>query len=334
MNKLVECIPNFSEGRDKATIGQLATTLKRQAVRLLSVESDASYNRTVITFAGTAAEIKKAAFAIIKTAAELIDMSQHKGQHPRIGATDVCPLVPISTSVEDCIRLAHELGRRVGTELDIPVYIYGQAATVRQRHELTTIRRGEYEGLKDKLKQPEWQPDYGPTEFNDRSGATLIGVRPPQIAFNVNLNTDDVSIASKIAGWVRQSGRIVNGVRVPGILIGVRAIGVLLKSHGIAQVSLNLDDPERTPLHMAFEEVCRQADSIGYKVTGSEVCGLLPKNALVAAGWYWVDRSRLASPTDTELIRLSVNHLGLDQFYPFEPRKKVLEYALGIQEGT
>ncbi|MFC1953526.1 glutamate formimidoyltransferase [Chloroflexota bacterium] len=330
MRKFIECIPNFSEGRDEVIIQQLAKTVENSDIELLSVESDASYNRTVITFAGSASEVKEAAFAAIKTAARIINMTQHKGQHPRIGATDVCPFVPISSNDEDCIRLAHELGRQVGSELDIPVYIYGQAATNTQRRELSAIRKGEYEGLKEKLKQPEWQPDYGTAVFNAQSGATLIGVRQLQVAYNVNLNTDDVKMASKIAGIIRQSGRIVNGVRNPGTLIGVRAMGILLESHGIAQVSLNLDDLASTPLHVAYEEVCRQAESMGYQVTGSEVCGLVPKKSLVDAGRYWVSQSSLSLSAESELIRLSIDRLGLDQLYHFNPQKKVLEYALGI----
>jgi len=328
MKEIIECIPNFSVGRDKATIKKLAYVLEQSSVKLLSIESDSSYNRTVITFAGTAEEVKEAAFLSIKEAAELIDMSGHKGQHPRIGATDVCPLVPISTSVEACIRLAHELGQQVGTELGIPVYMYGQAAVNEQRRKLSNVRKGEYEGLEEKLKQPEWIPDYGPNEFKIKSGATLIGVRPIQIAYNVNLETNDIRTASKIAGRVRESGSIINGVRVPGTLKSVRAMGIFLESNDITQVSLNLDDLEKTPLHTAFTEVCQQAEELGFKVTGSEVCGLLPENSLIDAGQHFINESGLSSQDKTEIIKTAIDRLGLNQLHPFNPKEKVLEYAL------
>jgi len=334
MKEIIECIPNFSVGKDKATIEKLADALKKSRAKLLSVESDISYNRTVITFAGNGEEVKGAAFSVIEKAGELIDMRQHKGQHPRVGATDVCPLVPISASVEDCIQLAHELGKNVGTELGIPVYIYGQAAAIEQRRQLSAIRKGEYEGLEEKMKLPEWTPDYGPKEFNAKSGATLIGVRPVQIAYNINLNIDNVKAANEIAGKVRQSGRIINGQREPGSLKGVRAMGVLLESYGIAQISLNLDDLKTTPLHIAFDEVSKQAEDIGLKVTGSEVCGLIPESSLVAAGRYRTDETELKQLNNGELVQLAIDWLGLNQLYPFIADEKVLEYALAEKDDN
>jgi len=330
MGNLIECVPNFSEGRDSKKIAQIVKAIEQRSVKLLEVEPDKDYNRTVVTFAGGAEEVKEAAFEAIKAASELIDMSKHKGQHPRLGATDVCPFIPISARMEDCVRLAKELGKRVGKELGIPVYLYGEAATVEERKELSHIRKGEYEGLKAKLNQEEWKPDYGPAEFNSRTGAVTIGARPFLIAFNVNLNTNDIKLANDIASRVRESGRVVDGERVPGSLKCVKALGVLLKDHGLAQVSMNLTNYKVTGLHKAFDEVRREAEHLGYGVTSSEIVGLVPKEALVEAGRYWAEKRRTVQLSEAELIQEAVAQLGLHQLNPFDPEKKVLEYSLGI----
>ncbi|MDO8140046.1 MAG: glutamate formimidoyltransferase, partial [Candidatus Brocadiales bacterium] len=287
MNKIIECVPNFSEGRDAQKIAQIAGEIEKvKDVKLLNVESDADYNRTVVTFAGKPEAVKDAAFYAIETAAEVIDMSHHKGAHPRIGATDVCPFVPVSNvTMDECVQIARQLGKEVGEWFGIPVYLYAEAAIIPERCVLSDIRKGEYEGLPEKLKDEKWQPDYGPKEFNDnvkRTGATVIGAREFLIAYNVNLDTQDIQIANKISGIVRTSGVIQineNGekVRVPGLLKHVQAMGVYLKEHNITQVSMNLQNYKVTPPHVAFEEVKKQAEKFGVRVTGSEVVGLIPK---------------------------------------------------------
>lgn len=336
MRKIIECVPNFSEGRNAETIARITGEIEKVAgVAVLNVEADADYNRTVVTFAGNPDAVKDAAYSAIKTAAETIDMSRHKGAHPRIGATDVCPLVPIANvAIEECVRLAHRLGKEVGSSLGIPVYLYGNAATIPGRRVLSDIRQGECESLPQRMKDVTWRPDYGPHEFNDsvkRTGATVIGVREFLIAYNVNLDTSDIQIANRLSGMVRESGIAQTNetgerVRIPGTLKFVQAIGVCLKARRIAQVSMNLQNYKATPPHVAFEEVRMLARLFGVKVTGSEVVGLIPKEALLAAGRFYAGREQ----SESELVAAAVESLGLNQLNPFVPEKKVIEYALGL----
>ncbi len=335
MNRIIECVPNFSEGRDFGKIARIAGEIEKiKDVTLLNVESDADYNRTVVTFAGKPEAVKDAAFYAIEMAAEAVDMSCHKGAHPRIGATDVCPFVPVSNvTMDECVQIARTLGKEVGEWLGIPVYLYGEAAVIPERHILPDIRKGEYEGLPEKLKDEKWRPDYGPNEFNEnvrRTGATVIGAREFLIAYNVNLDTQDIQIANKISGIVRASGVIqINEkgekVRVPGLLKCVQAMGVYLKEHNITQVSMNLQNYKVTPPHVVFEEVKKQAGKFGVRVTGSEVVGLIPKEALLAAGRFYSEEL-----SENGLIATAIERLGLSQINKFVPEKKVIEYLLGL----
>ncbi len=329
--RIIECVPNFSEGRNQDIINKIAASIKStETVKLLNVEPDRDYNRTVITFAGEPLYVKAAAFNAIFKASELIDMSKHKGAHPRIGATDVCPLIPVSNvAMGECVHFANMLGRDVGRELGIPVYLYEYAAKSVERRNLENIRKGEYEDLREKLK--DWIPDHGPVEYNDRirkSGATIIGARGFLIAYNVNLKTRDVNIANKIAKIVRESGSLKKDKtgqksRVPGILKCVKAIGVELKKYNITQVSMNLTDYKETPIHTAFETVKTQAGQHGTKVTGSEIIGLVPKDALIKAG-----ASYIGNNSEDKLIEAAIKNLGLNQLNKFEPEKKIIEYLL------
>jgi len=335
MNKIIECVPNFSEGRDAGKIAEIVGEIEKvKDVTLLNVESDADYNRTVVTFAGKPEAVRDAAFYAIEIAAEVIDMSRHKGAHPRIGATDVCPFVPVSNvTMDECVRIARTLGKEVGEWLGIPVYLYGEAAVMPERRILPDIRKGEYEGLPEKLKDKKWRPDYGPKEFNEnvkRTGATVIGAREFLIAYNVNLDTQDIQIANKISGIVRASGVVqVNEkgekVRVPGLLKCVQAMGVYLKEHNITQVSMNLQNYKVTPPHVAFEEVKKQAGKFGVHATGSEVVGLIPKEALLAAGRFYSKEL-----SEKWLIATAMERLGLCQLNKFIPEKKVIEYMLRL----
>ncbi len=340
MRKIIECVPNFSEGRDAGTIARITGEIEKVAgVAVLNVEADADYNRTVITFAGVPGAVKDAAYFAIKTAAETIDMSRHKGAHPRIGATDVCPFVPIANvAMEECVLLAHRLGKEVGESLGIPVYLYGNAATIPGRRVLSDIRQGEYESLPQRMKDVTWRPDYGPHEFNDSvksTGATVIGAREFLIAYNVNLDTCDIQLANRLSGMVRESGIAQTNekgerVCIPGALKFVQAIGVCLKERRIAQVSMNLQNYRATPPHVAFEEVRKQARSFGVKVTGSEIVGLIPKEALLAAGRFYSGGEQ----SEVKLVAVAVERLGLNQINPFVPEKKVIEYALGLDGGS
>lgn len=335
MNKIIECIPNFSEGKDARKIARISGEIEKiKGVKLLNVESDVDYNRTVITFAGKPEAVKDAAFYAIEMAAEVIDMSQHKGAHPRIGATDVCPFVPVSNvTMDECVQIARSLGKEVGEWLGIPVYLYGEAAIIPERHVLPDIRKGEYEGLHEKFKDEKWMPDYGPIKFNDnvkRTGATVIGAREFLIAYNVNLETKDIQIANKISGIVRTSGIVKNNekgekVRVPGLLKSVQAMGVYLKEYNITQVSMNLLNYKVTPPHMAFEEVRKQAGMLGVQVKGSEIVGLVPKDALLSAGRFYSRES-----SEEGLVAAAGGGLGLSQLNKFIPEKKVIEYMLGL----
>jgi glutamate formiminotransferase/formiminotetrahydrofolate cyclodeaminase len=307
-------------------------------VTLLSAEPDKDYHRTVVTFIGTPVGVVEAAFAATARAAELIDMTRHKGEHPRIGATDVVPFVPVSgVTMQDCVALANTFGKRVGDELGIPVYLYEEAATRPERKNLSTIRKGEYEGLQSKLQDPAWRPDYGPAAFVPRSGATVTGAREFLIAYNVNLTTHEIKPANEIALRIRESGRVRRDPRgepmvdnkgqklmIPGSLKAVKAMGVLLQAHRIAQVSINLINYHVTPPHVAFEEVKKEAATLGLEVTGSEIVGLTPMEALLMAGRYYAPDLR----TDQELIDAAIRHLGLSQLDRFDPGKKIIEYQL------
>jgi len=345
--KIIECVPNFSEGRDMGTIKQITDAIESVAgVKLLDVDPGKDTNRTVVTFVGTPEEVSEAAFLAIRKAREVIDMSGHHGQHPRMGATDVCPFIPVSgISMEETVIYARRLAERVGNELQIPVYCYENAALNEERRNLANIRAGEYEGLKKKLSDPRWKPDYGPALFNERTGATAIGARDFLVAFNVNLNTTSIRRANAIAFDVREKGRPLregntvtgkavtdensNQVMIPGSLKCVKAIGWYLKEFGIAQISMNLTNISVTPVHLAFDEVCRKADARGVRVTGSELVGLIPLKAMLDAGRYFLAKQqRSAGVSDDELIKIAVKSMGLNELYQFIPEEKIIEYVM------
>lgn len=344
---LIECVPNFSEGRDMNIIRQITDEISSvEGVRLLDVDPGKATNRTVVTFVGEPEPVIEAAYLAIRKAAELIDMSKHKGAHPRMGATDVCPLIPIANiTMEEVAKWANKLADRVGRNLDIPLYLYESAATSPERKNLANIRAGEYEGLPEKLKNPKWKPDYGPSQFNAKAGATAIGARDFLIAYNVNLNTTSVRRANSIAFDVREKGRVKrkgdpvtgeivrdkNGepVREPGKCKSVKAIGWYIDEYGIAQISMNLTDINVTPLHAAFEACRESAAKRGMRVTGSELVGLVPKKVLLEAGRYFLKKQQRSVGVDErELIKIAVQSLGLDHLGPFDPDKKVIEYLL------
>jgi len=339
MPAIVECVPNFSEGRNAAIIEAIGAAVRRTpGVKLLSVEPDKDYNRTVVTFIGSPQGVADAAFEATRVAAEQIDMTKHSGEHPRIGATDVVPFVPVSgILMADCVQLARSYGKRVGEELKIPVYLYEEAATRPERRNLASVRKGEYEGLSAKLSDPAWAPDFGPAEFSARSGATITGARMFLIAYNVNLKTPDQKIAHEIALRIRESGRVKKDDRgntvldqrgqkvlIPGTLQSVKAMGVLLEAQNIAQVSINLVDFHATPPHVAFEEVKRQAARLGVEVTGSEIVGVTPKEALMMAGRFYAPDAT----DEAALIAIAVERLGLSQLDRFDPSRKIIEYQL------
>ena len=344
MKQIVECVPNFSEGRDKKTIDAIAASIRAvKHVTLLNIEPDKDYNRTVVTFVGEPDAVVEAAYQATKTAAQLIDMSSHMGEHPRIGAADVVPFVPVSNvSMDECVGLANEYGKRVATDLNIPIYLYEYAARTPDRRNLASIRKGEYEGLEKKLGDPAWKPDYGNAVFNAKSGATVTGARKFLIAYNVNLNTPDAAIAQEIALRIRESGRPLKdssgmvvknekgeSVKVPGTLKAVKAMGVFLERFHIAQVSINLVDFEMTPPHTAYEEVKKQALSLGSDVTGSEIVGLTPMSALLMAGKYFLAKEKKKDDLpENEMVEFAIRKLGLSQLEPFDPKKKVIEYML------
>jgi glutamate formiminotransferase / formiminotetrahydrofolate cyclodeaminase len=351
MQKLIECVPNFSEGRDQNIIGQITDAIKSvDGVSLLDVDPGASTNRTVVTFVGNPEAAVEAAFRGIKKAAALIDMRKHKGAHPRMGATDVCPFIPVSNvSWEEAIACANKLGKRVGEELKIPVYLYEKAAKDKSRSNLSIIRAGEYEGFFEKIKKPEWKPDFGPAVFNEKSGATVIGVRDFLVAYNVNLNTKSVRRATSVAFDVREQGRVKtedgtpsgkpildsNGeaVRIPGMLKHVKAIGWFVKEYGIAQVSINLTNIEETPLHVAFDACIESAARRGLRVTGSEIVGMIPKKCLVDAGRYFLRKQRWSEgASEEELIDIAIRSMGLSELRPFDPKEKVIELKIESAE--
>jgi glutamate formiminotransferase / formiminotetrahydrofolate cyclodeaminase len=347
MQKLIECVPNFSEGRDCNIIRQITDAIKSvEGVSLLDVDPGASTNRTVVTFVGNPNAAVEAAFRAIQKAAELIDMRKHKGAHPRMGATDVCPFIPVSSvSWEEAIECANRLAKRISEELKIPVYLYEKAAKDKARSNLSVIRAGEYEGFFEKIKQPEWKPDFGPSVFNEKSGATVIGVRDFLVAYNVNLNTKSVRRANSVAFDVREQGRAktedgtpwgkpvldANGepVRIPGTLKHVKAIGWFVKEYGIAQVSMNLTNIEETPLHSAFDACVEAAAKRGLRVTGSEIVGMVPKRCLVDGGRYFLRRQRWSEGvSEEELIDIAIRSMGLSELKPFDPNEKVIEFKI------
>jgi glutamate formiminotransferase/formiminotetrahydrofolate cyclodeaminase len=344
MQKLIECVPNFSEGRDASVIGQITAAIESMdGISLLDVDPGASTNRTVVTFVGSPEAAVEAAFRGIQKAAELIDMRKQTGAHPRMGATDVFPFIPIhDVSWEEAIACARSLGKRVGDELKIPVYLYEKAAPDPARSNLSVIRAGEYEGFFEKIKQPAWRPDFGAAVFNERAGATVIGVRDFLVAYNINLNTKSVRRANSIAFDVREAGRFKTDdgtptgkkvldekgqpVRIPGMLKHVKGIGWFVEEYGIAQVSMNLTNISETPLHEAFDACSKSANERGLRVTGSEVVGMLPKKCLVDAGRYFLRKQKWSEgASDEELIELAIKSLGLSELKQFNPREKIIE---------
>lgn len=347
MNQLIECVPNFSEGCDMHLIKTITDEIEKiEGVRLLDVDPGKATNRTVVTFVGHPEAVLEAAFKAIKKASEVIDMSRHKGEHPRFGGTDVCPLVPVSDiSMDETAALARKLAERVGNELEIPVYCYENAAFSEERRNLANCRAGEYEGLPRKLADPHWKPDFGPSRFNPRTGAIAIGARDFLVAYNVNLNTTSTRRANAVAFDIREKGRPVregnpftgkikkdekgNEIWVPGALKACKAIGWFIEEYGIAQVSINLTNISITSVHEAFEAACQKAQERGLRVTGSELVGLIPKRAMIAAGKYFLRKQqRSVGVSEEEIIKIAVKSLGLDDLKPFNPKEKIIEYIL------
>ncbi|PIE84321.1 MAG: glutamate formimidoyltransferase [Bacteroidia bacterium] len=348
--QLIECVPNFSEGRDENVIRQITAEIEGvDGVRLVDVDPGRTTNRTVVTMVGTPDEVCEAAFRAVRKAAELIDMSRHHGAHPRFGATDVCPLIPVANiTMEETVEYARRLAERIGTELGIPIYCYENAAFTPERRNLASCRQGEYEALKDRVASLDWKPDFGPAEFTAsvaRSGATAVGARNFLIAYNVNLNTTSTRWANAVAFDIREKGRparegdpIVGKkkvgpdgqvVMIPGSLKACKAIGWFIEEFGIAQVSINLTDISVTPLHIAFEECAAKAQVRGLRATGSEIVGVVPLKAMLDAGRYFLAKQkRSGGVSDSELIKIAVKSMGLDELYPFEPRKRIIEYIL------
>ncbi len=334
--RILECVPNFSEGRDMAVIRQITDEIESvEGIRLLETDPGRDTNRTVVTFVGGPDQVVEAAFRAVRKAAELIDMSGHHGEHPRMGATDVCPLVPVSgITMEETVEYARKLARRIGDELAIPVYCYENAAFEEKRRDLSNCRAGEYEGLQKKLSDPEWKPDFGPAVFNRRSGATAVGARDFLVAFNINLNTTSTRRANAIAYDVREKGRMIrneNGetVNIPGSLKKVKALGWYIEEYGIAQITMNLVDISVTPVHAAFDEACRKAEARGMRVTGSELVGMIPLRAMLDAGRYFLEKQqRSTGVSDRELIKIAVRSMGLDDLRRFKPEEKIIEFVM------
>jgi len=355
MKKIIECVPNFSEGRDKGIIKEITNTIEAvQDISLLDVDPGKATNRSVVTFVGHPDDVIEAAFQGIKKAAELIDMSKHKGEHPRFGATDVCPLVPVSNvTMEEAVEYARKLAKRVGEELGIPVYAYEFAAFKEERKSLANCRSGEYEALKERIKSEPWKPDFGPSQWSEKiakTGATAIGARNFLVAYNVNLNTTSTRRANAITFDIREAGRVKregnqltgkiikdeNGipVRIPGSLKKTRAIGWFIQEYGIAQISINLTDITVTPVHIAFDEVSEKARLRGIRATGSELVGLIPLQAMLDAGRYFLRKqNRSTGISDEEIIKIAVKSLGLDELTPFDSKKKIIEYVIEENEG-
>lgn len=350
MIQLIECVPNFSEGNDLGIIKQITDAIESvEGVKLLNVDPGKATNRTVVTFVGTPEAVCEAAFRGIAKAAQIIDMSKHHGEHPRMGATDVCPMIPVANiSMEETAEWARKLGQRVGNELKVPVYLYEESQPDKKRSNLSVIRAGEYEGFFKKIKLPEWKPDFGPAELPAQSGATVIGARDFLIAYNVNLNTKSVKRANSIAFDIREAGRVKTDdkgkkmldadgkeIRIPGKLKGVKAIGWYIEEYGIAQVSINITKFRDTPLHIVFEECAKSAFERGYRATGSELVGLVPLSAMLDAGRYFLQKQRLSSGvSDTELIHIAVKSMGLDELSPFDPRQRIIEYVMADDKSS
>jgi glutamate formiminotransferase/formiminotetrahydrofolate cyclodeaminase len=354
--QLIECVPNISEGRDMDKINEIAHIVETvEGVKLLDIDPGAATNRTVITFVGEPQPVIEAAFLLIQKAAELIDMSQHSGEHPRFGATDVCPLVPIAgITLEETAKYAHLLGERVGTELGIPGYFYENAAKTEVRKNLANCRSGEYEGLKERLSSSEWTPDFGPATFNDRvkgSGATAISARDFLVAYNINLNSTSTRRANAIAFDIREGGRVKregdkvtgkivkdengNPVKIPGLLKAVKGIGWYIEEYGIAQISYNLTNISITSVHEAFDQTVIAAQKRGLRVTGSELIGLIPLQAMLdAADYFLVKQERSLGVSEEEKIKIAVKSLGLDDLKPFHPNEKIIEYVLRNSNAT
>ena len=334
--RIIECVPNFSEGRDMSVIKQITDVIESvDGVKLLDVDPGKDTNRTVVTFVGNPEAVSEAAFRAVKKASEIIDMSKHHGAHPRMGATDVCPFIPVSgITMEETAKYARIVAERIGNELKIPVYCYENAAIEDKRRNLASCRAGEYEGLKKKLDDPAWKPDFGPAVFNKFSGATAVGARDFLVAFNVNLNTTSTRRANAIAFDVREKGRKVKNekgkeISVPGTLKSVKAIGWYIEEYGIAQISMNLTNISITPVHIAFDEVCRKADARGVRVTGAELVGLIPLKAILDAGIFFLEKQqRSAGVSDSELIKIAVKSMGLNDIHPFIPEEKIIEYVM------
>ncbi|MCC6752499.1 MAG: glutamate formimidoyltransferase [Saprospiraceae bacterium] len=346
--KILECVPNFSEGRDESVIRDIETVIAAVAgVRLLHTDMGKATHRTVVSFAGSPEAVVEAAFQAIRVAASRIDMQRHQGAHPRIGATDVCPLIPIrGMNLEEASQYAQRLARRVGEELGIPVYLYEASASAPHRRNLADIRSGEYEGLEEKMKQAEWKPDFGPQHFQPRVGATVIGAREVLVAYNVNLNTQSVALANAIAYDVREAGRPLKDpqtgkllrdaagevLRSPGMCPGVKAIGWYIPEYGIAQVSMNLTSLGQTQLHEAFEACRKSAEAYGVLVTGSELVGLVPASAMTEAGRHFLKKQRRSTGVgDVELVRVAIQSLGLNSLAPFHPKERIIEYMIQDQ---
>ncbi|MFQ5495806.1 MAG: glutamate formimidoyltransferase, partial [Phycisphaerae bacterium] len=350
--QLIECVPNFSEGEDASVIKQITDAIETvEEIRLLDVDPGRATNRTVVTFVGTPDAVVEAAVRGVRKACELIDMSRHTGEHPRFGATDVCPLVPVSNiTMDQTVEYARTLAKRLGEEVGVTVYCYENAALTKERRNLATVRAGEYEGLKERLARPEWKPDFGPAEFNARSGATAVGARDFLVAYNINLNTTSTRRANAIAFDVREKGRVKtedgtptgkavvgeDGKRVwtPGTLKCVKAIGWFIEEYGVAQISMNLTNISVTPVHVAFDEVCEKARARGIRVTGSELVGLIPLKAMLDAGRYFLKKQqRSVGIAESEIIKIAVKSLGLDDLSPFKPEEKIIEYVLADTSG-
>ncbi len=347
MKKLIECVPNFSEGNDMVVIEKITQEIENiEGVKLLDVDPGKATNRTVVTFVGTPDEVVEAAFQAVKKASELIDMRKHQGAHPRMGATDVCPLVPVSNiSMEEVVEYAHKLAKRIGEELGISVYCYENAAMMPERKNLANCRSGEYEGMAEKVTTPEWKPDFGPDKLNHSAGVTAVGARDFLVAYNINLNTTSTRRANAVAFDVREKGRVKregnpltgkivkdekgDPVHIPGTLKEVKAIGWFIEEYGIAQISMNLTNISVTPVHKAFDEVSDKANKRGLRVTGSELVGLVPLKAMLDAGKYFLAKQkRSLGVSESELIKIAVKSMGLDELKPFNPKEKIIEYMI------
>jgi glutamate formiminotransferase/formiminotetrahydrofolate cyclodeaminase len=348
MKQLIECVPNFSEGNELSIIKQITDQIESvEGVRLLNVDPGKATNRTVVTMVGEPELVIEAAFRAIKKAGELIDMSKHKGEHPRMGATDVCPLIPIANiSMEETAVYAQKLAKRVGEELNLPIYLYEAAQPNKSRNNLSVIRAGEYEGFAQKILLLEWKPDFGPAVFDAKRGATVIGARDFLVAYNINLNTTSTRRANAVAFDIREAGRTKkeNGknvldadgkpITIPGSLKCVKAIGWFIEEYGIAQISINLTNISVTPVHIAFDEACKKATERGLRVTGSELVGLIPLKAMLDAGKYFLlKQERSVGVSEAELIKIAVKSMGLDELTPFNPQERIIEYMLNNQSG-